>query len=407
VIQQYDACLKCSLCELHCPVLGVNPAFPGPKNGGPGLERLRAAGKPVDETGLDLCLGCRTCEVVCPSGIRPATLIAQAKVEKVRRKGQPLRDWLLAHTDLLGAVGVRTAPVTNAVLAAKPVRIAMEKTLKIDRRKPMPRYQQGSFRSWFRRRPNPWRGQPAPSGRVVYFHGCSANAMEQHIARQTVAVLEHNGFEVIVPEQQCCGLPLIANGDLAGAKRQAGFNLAHLLPYAEEQIPVVFTSTSCSLTFKADYPELLREEGAHRLALQCYDILEFLLYLHREGKLRTDFRPLNRTLPYHQPCHQRVQGIGTPALELLRLIPGVETWNLDAGCCGSSGTYGFKHEKYETAVAVGEPLRQAILQSGAAMTLSDCETCRWQIEHLTGRPAVHPISILYEAYGLGETGVRS
>jgi ferredoxin len=80
----YDACLKCSICELHCPVFRVVPEFPGPKNGGPGLERLRAAGRPVDESGLEHCLGCRTCEVVCPSGLKPATLIHRPKIEKVR-----------------------------------------------------------------------------------------------------------------------------------------------------------------------------------------------------------------------------------------------------------------------------------------------------------------------------------
>ncbi|MFZ5816573.1 MAG: anaerobic glycerol-3-phosphate dehydrogenase subunit C [Bacillota bacterium] len=396
----YDACLKCNLCELHCPVLRVNPAFPGPKNGGPGLERLRAAGRPVDESGLDLCLGCRTCEVVCPSGIKPATLIAAPKAEKVRRKGLPLRDWLLTRTDLLGAVGVRTAPLTNGAMRSRPVRYALEKGLRISRHKPFPRYQQGSFRDWFARRPDPWEGRTPPNGSVAYFHGCSANAMEQHIARQAVAILEHNGFRVILPEQRCCGLPLLANGDREEAGRWARYNLEHLLPHARSGVPVLFTSTSCSLTMKEDYPHLLGSEEARSLASGCWDIAEFLLALHQEGRLRLDFREVRLDLPYHQPCHQRAHGIGIPALTLLRLIPGVRTWNLNAGCCGASGTYGFKAEKYETAMAVGAPLKEAILAVDAPRVLSDCETCRWQIEHLTAREAVHPITVLYEAYGL-------
>jgi glycerol-3-phosphate dehydrogenase subunit C len=398
---QYDACLKCNLCELHCPVFRVAPAFPGPKNGGPGIERLRAAGRPVDESGLDLCLGCRTCEVVCPAGLSPAALVHQPKIDKVRRKGLPAREWLLAHTNLMGEVAIRLSGVTNATLRLKPVRIMMEKVLRIDRRRPMPRYARGTFRSWFARRPSPWRDRPAPNGQVAYFHGCSTNYMLPEIGRQAVAVLEHNGFEVILPPQRCCGLPLIGNGEIDEARSWAEYNVAQLRPYAEKGIPIIFTSTSCSLTIKQEYGHLLGVDGAETVSPLCYDLFEFLAHLHDEGRLRLDFRPSNQVLPYHQPCHQRVQGIGTPAVRLLRLIPGVEAWNMDAGCCGASGTHGYKREKYEISMAVGEPLRQAIVASGAERAVSDCEACRWQMEHLTGRLAVHPITVLWEAYGLG------
>ncbi|OTA41402.1 MAG: hypothetical protein A6D92_07075 [Symbiobacterium thermophilum] len=86
----------------------------------------------------------------------------------------------------------------------------------------MPRYANHSFREWFFRRRSPWRDRPAPNGRVVYFHGCSVQFMEPHIGRHVVEVLEHNGFEVVLPPQKCCGLPLIANGDLKAAAGTAG-----------------------------------------------------------------------------------------------------------------------------------------------------------------------------------------
>lgn len=397
----YDACLKCSICELHCPVFRVTSAFPGPKNGGPGLERLRATGQTVDETGLDLCLGCRTCEVVCPSGLSPAALVHKPKIAKVKRKGLPAREWLLAHTNLMGEVASRVAPLTNGTLSLKLVRVAMEKTLRIDRRRPMPRYAQGTFRGWFARRRSPWRDHLAPNGQVVYFHGCSTNYMLPEIGKQTVAVLEHNGFEVLLPKQRCCGLPLIGNGELDEAHTWAEHNVAQLRPYAEAGIPIVFTSTSCSLTIKQEYQHLLGVAGAETISAVAYDLFEFLAQAHAEGRLRTDFRPLPARLPYHQPCHQRAQGIGTPVVRLLRLIPGVEAWNMDAGCCGASGTHGFKREKYDISMAVGESIKQAVLASGAARAVSDCEACRWQIEHLTGCVAVHPVTVLWEAYGLG------
>jgi len=85
----------------------------------------------------------------------------------------------------------------------------------------------------------------------------------------------------------------------------------------------------------------------------------------------------------------------------VNLIPGVEAGNLDAGCCGSAGTYGFKEEKYPVSLKVGQAVADALRASGAARAVSDCETCRWQIEYQAGVQAVHPISVLWEAYGLG------
>lgn len=401
MIQEYDACLKCSLCELHCPMLRVAPEFPGPKNGGPGLARLRAAGEVAELEHLDLCLGCRTCDTVCPSGIQPAELIAVPKVERIRRRGLSFRDWVLTHTPLVGPIAVRMPGLTNGALANRQLRWAMQKVLRIEHRKPMPRYAGQSFRAWFARHKSPWQNQPAPNGKVAYFHGCSAQFMEPHIGRHVVEVLEHNGFEVILPAQKCCGLPLIANGDLEAAAGNGRHNISHLLPLAEQGIPIVVSSTSCSLTLKQDYSKLLHLDGAGVVANQVYDISEFLMACYEQGLLRTDFKRLDERLPYHQPCHQRAQGIGIPAVELLNLVPGVTAWNLDAGCCGSAGTFGFKEEKYEVSMKVGQPLRDALITAGTARSVSDCETCRWQMEYQAGTKAVHPISILWEAYGLG------
>lgn len=400
-MELYDACLKCNLCELHCPVMRVTPEFPGPKNGGPGYERMMAAGKPVDTTGLDLCCGCRTCEVVCPSGLSPVDLIAEHRAAKVREQGGlSFRDNFMCHQDRLVGMASTMPGLVNSMMGAGWVRSIMDSTVKVDRRRPMPKYTPGTFRAWFARRENPWKGQPAPNGQVAYFHGCSGQNQEQEVAKAAVLVLEHNGFEVVLPEQECCGVPLMANGALDEFKQRAAANVARLLPYAQKGLPIIFTSTSCSLNVKYEYPKALGTPEAQLVADHCYDISEFLMMLHGEGKLETDFHPVEEELPYHQPCHQRAQGIGIPAVRLVQLIPGVKAWNLDAGCCGIAGTYGFKKEKYDISMAVGAEMRDAILATKAARVICDCETCRWQIEHATGRTAVHPIRVLAEAYGL-------
>src|SRR4029079_14186285 len=127
-----------------------------------------------------------------------------------------------------------------------------------------------------------------------------------------------------------------------------------------------------------------------------------LRQLHEEDKLRTDFVALPITLPYHAPCQQRAHRIGKPALEILDLIPDLHLGESNARCCGIAGTYGYKSEKYQIAMDVGEELFSFVRQQGKEVrfTACDSETCRWQLEHGTAIPSRHPIEILAAAYGL-------
>jgi glycerol-3-phosphate dehydrogenase subunit C len=214
-------------------------------------------------------------------------------------------------------------------------------------------------------------------------------------------VVERNGCRVIVPPQGCCGLPLQSNGDFTPARRYARAVVAQLLPYAAQGFDIITTSTSCSLMLKREYHEILGLDSpdVRRVAERTYDICEFLRGLHHRGELETGFVPLDLTLAYHAPCQQRGHGIGRPAFDLLALIPGVRVLEMDADCCGTAGMYGYKREKYAIAMAVGERLFLDIRASGADLSVCDSETCRWQIVHGTGRPSVHPVSLLAQAYG--------
>jgi glycerol-3-phosphate dehydrogenase subunit C len=215
-------------------------------------------------------------------------------------------------------------------------------------------------------------------------------------------VLERNGFEVILAEQNCCGLPMLSNGDFGAARRYHERNITRLLPFAQRGIPIVGTSTSCTLTLKEEAPELLgmHETGARMLAENTYDIFEFLLLLHERGELNIDFkRPIDRALPYHPPCQLRAHRVGRPALDVLALVPGLHLQESNADCCGIAGTYGLKKEKYQIGMDVGAGLFDFVRQSGSDLALCDSETCRWQITHGSGVAAKHPIEILREAYG--------
>jgi glycerol-3-phosphate dehydrogenase subunit C len=414
--QSLDHCIKCNICTAACPVSAVTDLFPGPKYAGPQAQRFRKPGQPTPDESVDYCSGCRICNTVCPTGVRIAELNARARARIVAEKGLPLRNRLIGRSELLGQLGCGAqAPLANFTLTFPPLRWAIEQVLGVARKAPLPAFSTYSFRSWFKKRGPGFRGQgsvlpsPSPDPRssipgprqVVYFHGCSTNYYEPHVGIAAVEVLERNGFEVILAEQNCCGLPMLSNGEFDAARRHHERNIAQLLPYAQRGVPIVGTSTSCTLTLKEEAPELLgmHETGARMLAENTYDIFEFLLLLHQRGGLNTDFFPIDRALPYHPPCQLRAHRIGRPALDVLALIPGLRVEESSADCCGIAGTYGLKKEKYQIGMDVGARLFDFIRRSGSDLALCDSETCRWQITHGSRVATKHPIEVLREAYG--------
>jgi glycerol-3-phosphate dehydrogenase subunit C len=317
-----------------------------------------------------------------------------------QQHGIPLRDQLIARPPLQGKLGTPVAPLANLVLSNRLARLVAEKALGIHRDAPVPKFAGRTFRSWARRQ-----SAPATTGtrRVAYFHGCSTNYFEPGLGRMTVAVLAHNGCRVVLPRQECCGLPLQSNGIFDAARSYVRRLAAGLAPYARQGYPIVATSTSCGLMLKREATEILgvEDDDLRAVSGQTYDICEFLAELHQAGELKTDFRPVPLTVTYHAPCQQQGHNIGKPALDLLALVPGLKVIELDRACCGIAGTYGLKREKYDIAMQVGSGLFGDIRAAQPDLAVCDSETCRWQITHGTGRTSVHPVEVLYRAYGLG------
>jgi glycerol-3-phosphate dehydrogenase subunit C len=393
-----DHCVKCTICETACPVSNVTALFPGPKYAGPQAERLRVHDEPTAEWSVDYCSGCGICTQVCPQGVKIAQINAQARHKVKEQKGFALRDRLIGRPTLIGRLGLPAAPLANASLRARPVRVLAERLLGIHRDAPMPSFARRSFRSWAKRHQSP----PAPR-RAVYFHGCGTQYYEPDVGRMTVAVLEHNGFQVEIPKQDCCGLPLQSNGLFDDARSYVLRLARALAPHARDGALIVGNATSCTLMLKREAREILGLEDDPDLRLvseRTYDVCELLLQLHHDGELKTDFRPVDEVVAYHAPCQQQGHFMGKPALELLALVPGLQLRELDARCCGIAGTYGLKREKYDIAMKVGADLFAQIGSSGAGLVACDSETCRWQIEHATNKPSAHPLELLHRAYGL-------
>lgn len=391
-----DRCIKCNICNTACPVLPATDLFPGPKYCGPQAQRYRD-GQPL-ESWVDYCSGCGACSRACPSGVKVAELNSRARARLYERRRIPLRNRVLGRTELLGRLGDPVAPLANLALRSPLGRLAAERVVGIAKDAPLPTFQgRGTFRARFPGLPQ----AQAPRETVAYFHGCSTNYFEPWVGEALVGVLRQAGIAVEIPPQQCCGLPMISNGEFDTARRAAEANIQALLAAVRAGKRIVASSTSCGYTLKAEYREVLGVDTpeAREVAAATFDIMELLREEVWAGRLAPFEGELDRRVLYHAPCQLRSHGIGVPGAELLQGLDGVDLVESNVECCGIAGTYGLKREKYAIAQRVGAPIRDRAEEHHADLVACDSETCRWQIEHLTGLPARHPVELLWSVTG--------
>ena len=391
----FEECMKCTVCTAYCPVLQVNPLYPGPKQAGPDGERLRLKDPFFFNYALKYCMNCKRCEVACPSGVKVADLIQAARIRYDHSKPK-LRDRILASTDFMGSLARPFAPIVNGVTGLGVTKTVLDATLKVDKHRTFPKYSGRSFEAWLRKQADI---QAAFPEQVAYFHGCYVNYNYPQLGKDLVKVLNALAVGVqLLDKEKCCGIAMITNGMSQQAANHARHNVAAIGRAAAEGLKVVTTSSSCTLTLRDEYPGLL---GVENQAVRDSLLMatRFIYEKLEKGAtlpFRTDF---HKKVAYHTPCHLEKLGWGIFSEKLLRMIPGVEFTMLDSNCCGIAGTYGFKKENYAASQAIGAPLFDQIRAVNPDVVACDCETCKWQIEMSTGYTVANPISILAEAIG--------
>ncbi len=390
---QFESCIKCTACTTVCPVSAVNPNYPGPKQSGPDGERLRLKDPALFDDALKYCTNCKRCETACPSGVKIGDIIQRAKAQHAPQAFS-LRNAILSHTDLMGSLSTPFAPLVNAATGLKPVRQLLDAALKIDHRRTLPKYASGTFRRWYR---SVAEQQKNFTQQVAFFHGCYVNYNNPQLGKDMLKVLNAMGIGVqLLHQEKCCGVPLIANGYIEKAKKQANVNLQAIEQRVNEDgLQVIATSTTCTFTLRDEYPHVLDVDNRH--LRQHIDLATRWVWRKLAEGAELPLRELPLKVVYHTPCHMEKMGWTHYTLDLLRRIPGLELTVLDSRCCGIAGTYGFKSENYPTSQAIGEPLFRQIEESGADLVICDCETCKWQIEMSTSKRCEHPFTLLAQA----------
>jgi len=389
----FEECMKCTVCTAYCPVLQANPLYPGPKQAGPDGERLRLKDPYFFTATLKYCMNCKRCEVSCPSGVNVADLIQAARI-KYDKSAPKLRERILASTDFMGKMARPFAHVVNGVASLGITKTMLDATLRIDKERTLPKYSAHGFESWLWRHS---REQAAFEEQVAYYHGCYVNYNYPQLGKDLVKVLNALGVGVqLLQGEKCCGIAMITNGMADKARKNAEKNVVALTKAVDKGLSVVTTSTSCTLTLRDEYPQLLGIDNSYvrdSITLATRFIFE-KLSKGAELRFRPDFK---MKVAYHVPCHLEKLGWGVFSEKLMRMIPGLDFTLLDSACCGIAGTYGFKKENYRVSQEIGTPLFEQIRSVDPDVVACDCETCKWQIEMSTGYKVVHPVSILAQA----------
>jgi Fe-S oxidoreductase len=353
---------------------------------------------------MDLCLQCKGCKAECPSNVDMAKLKSEFLSLYHSARGHSLRSELFANIELINRLGCALAPLSNWLVNLPIVKFATHHFFGIHYHRSFPPFARPTFEEWFRQRrrlvDNQAGGNTAnPSSqtkRVVLFHDCFLNYNHPHVGISAVRLLEALGYEVILPEKKCCGRPMISKGFLDKARQNAQHNIEALGRYVERGWEVVGCEPSCILTFRDEYPDLIPGSGARQLAEHSFLIEEFLDKHIIEGKLTLSFRP--RHVLLHGHCHQKaITGTG-PLVRVLQAA-GFTVEEIDSGCCGMAGSFGFEKEHYAISIAIGSLRLFGAIRSAPpdVEVLAPGTSCRQQIADGTGRAAKHPVELLAES----------
>lgn len=346
---------------------------------------------------FDLCLECKACKAECPSGVDMAKIKYEFLAQYQAVNGVPLRSRLFGNIHALSRSVHRFGPFINPMMRLAPFRWLNEQLLGIARQRTLPSFAFQTFREWFAERGQ----QPVvnrPSS-VVLFIDTFTNFNHPEIGRAAVRVLEAAGYNVLLADHGCCGRPMISKGLLDMAKDAAVRNVGVLAKVAEQGIPIVGLEPSCLLTLRDEYLDLLpKDSRARQVAERSLLIEELLAGLAGQGGLNIKWKSMPQKVLLHGHCYQKALTGTSQLLAMLRL-PGWEVKEIDSGCCGMAGSFGYEAEHYSLSQAIGEERLFPAVRSAGSETLIAASgmSCRHQIAHGTRRAAKHPIELLAEA----------
>ncbi len=341
---------------------------------------------------LDLCLECKGCKTECPSRVDMAKMKSELLYQYQEKHGYSFRSRLFAHIGFFNKLGSRFPRFSNwlgnTFLSKKLLSF-----LGITSKRSLPQLTDKKFSEWFK-----LQFQPSSEKRVVLYNDTYNEFNEPHIGQAAVKVLRALGYEVIVPPWNCCGRPALSKGFLKQAQVSAQKVVDVLIPYAEQNIPIIGLEPSCILTIKDDF-QSLKISNWDLVAKQCITFDEFVNTHIEDGKLPLSLKEERHHTLFHGHCHQKSL-VGTKAsISVLKAIPGFTVEEIPSGCCGMAGSFGYEKEHYDFSKKIGELKLLPAIRNAAESTLfiADGISCRTQIADGSHKKARHLAEILAAA----------
>jgi len=344
---------------------------------------------------LDLCLSCKACKSECPSNVDMAKLKSEVSQQYYDKHGATLRDKMICNSsDVARRFSGKTASLINQVQQSAWFRAGLEKVAGFDRRRILPELASETFAQWFAKNAKPSKPD-APQ--VALFADTYLNYHEPQVGIAAYQLLTACGYEVFLAEAGCCQRPKISHGFLREAKREGLKTAQNLDAYLANDIPVVVCEPSCASALNDDLPDLIEGEAlAQRLQKGVQMIDQFLYQEQIAGKINVEFTASSPELLIHGHCHQKAL-YGTQAMKnLLGTVPDLRVNEVDSGCCGMAGSFGYEKEHFELSEKIGSSvLFPAIENANIATEVVACGfSCRHQIEHFTDKKPKHWVEVI-------------
>jgi anaerobic glycerol-3-phosphate dehydrogenase C subunit len=352
---------------------------------------------------LATCLNCKSCVIDCPSGVDVSKMIMEARAQLVKKGGLSGAGKVLASNRYMSILASAFAPISNIFMSNATVKRIMQSLTGIDKRRKMPKF---GFSSFIKKANKYLAGLPKlenPIDKVAFFTDTFVNYNDHELGFAVIKFLRHNNIDVIVPKQRPAPLPAVVYGDIKTSRKDLEYNVKHLSDAVKKGYAIICSEPSAALCLKEDLRFFVDSPDAIIVSENTFELFDYLKGLVSQNKIKppAQVRGLNKgKFVHHTPCHLIALERKPASIDVLKQLAEIEVTELNGGCCGMAGTFGMQKKNYELSTQIGRKLAELIEQSNADTVLTECSTCKMQIEHLTNKKTEHPIKILAKAYGL-------
>ena len=348
---------------------------------------------------MDLCLSCKACKSECPSNVDIAKLKAEFLQHYYDANGVPFRSKLIANFTKSAKLGAIAPGMYNFMVTNKGISNAIKKMSGFAVQRSMPTMHTTTLRSWFNKNPRPLKGRK----KVYLFCDEFTNYNDTQIGITAVLLLEKLGYEVSIPEHEESSRTWLSKGLIRKAKTIINKNIELLSPLINETTPLIGIEPSAILTFRDEYIDLADDdklEKAKQLSANVFSIDEFIAAEIDKGNIKAgQFTTETKKIVLHGHCQQKALSSVAPTVKLLSLPQNYTVETIPSGCCGMAGSFGYEKEHYDLSMKIGEMVLFPAVRKQAAENIvaAPGTSCRHQIKDGTGKKALHPVEVLYQA----------